>query len=140
MFKKAQTEKKQFFIMMADLDMLKTINDNFGHIEGDNAITVAANALNTCCKNSEICCRIGGDEYAIIGVGDYTDDVISEYFRYIEDYCERYNASSGKGYKVGVSLGFYCDVPDELAKMDFFVSLADERMYENKFNRKKNRQ
>lgn len=140
MFKKAQTEKKQFFIMMADLDMLKTINDNFGHIEGDNAITVAANALNTCCKNSEICCRIGGDEYAIIGVGDYTDDVISEYFRYIEDYCERYNASSGKGYKVGVSLGFYCDVPDELAKMDSFVSLADERMYENKFNRKKNRQ
>lgn len=140
MFKKAQTEKQQFLIMMADLDMLKHINDNFGHIEGDNAITVAANALNTCCKNSEICCRIGGDEYAIVGVGEYTDDIISDYFMYIEDYCDRYNSTSGKGYKVGVSLGFYCDVPDETMEIDHFINIADERMYENKFNRKKNRQ
>ena len=140
MFKKAQTEKKQFLVMMADLDMLKQINDNFGHIEGDNAIIVAANALNTCCKNSEICCRIGGDEYAVVGVGDYSDEVIDDYFRYVEDYCERYNASSGKGYKVGISLGFFCDIPDEYMKIDSFLSIADERMYENKFTRKKNRQ
>ena len=140
MFKRAQTEHKQFFVMMADLDMLKHINDNFGHIEGDNAIIVAANALNTCCKNSEICCRIGGDEYAVVGVGEYDDEVIDEYFSYVEDYCDRYNASSGKGYKVGVSLGFYCDIPDEYMKIDSFLSIADERMYENKFIRKKNRQ
>lgn len=140
LFKKAQTEKKNFFIMMADLDLLKSINDNFGHIEGDNAIIVAANALNTCCKNSEICCRIGGDEYAVIGVGDYPDEMISDYFKYIEDYCERYNATSGKGYKVGVSVGFYCDVPTSMDKISTFITIADERMYDNKISRKKNRQ
>lgn len=140
MFKKAQTEKKPFFIMMADLDMLKSINDNYGHIEGDNAIIVAANALNTCCKNSEICCRIGGDEYAIIGVGDYTDEQITEYFNYIAEYCDRYNASSGKQYVVGLSLGFCCDVPGEMEKISTYINIADERMYENKVKRKKNRQ
>ena len=140
MFKKAQSEKKTFFIMMADLDLLKGINDNFGHIEGDNAIIVAANALNTCCKNNEICCRIGGDEYAVIGVGNYPDELISEYFEYIEDYCERYNSTSGKGYKVGVSVGFFCEVPKETDKITTFINIADERMYDNKIRRKKNRQ
>ena len=140
MFKRAQLEKKQFLIMMADLDNLKHINDNFGHIEGDNAITVAANALNTCCKNSEICCRIGGDEFALVGVGDYDDEAVDGYLQYVDDYCRRYNAVSGKEYDVGVSLGFYCDVPDEFVKMETFIGIADERMYENKSRRKKNRQ
>ena len=139
MFKKAQNEQRPFFIMMADLDMLKSINDNYGHIEGDNAIMIAANALNTCCKNSEICCRIGGDEYAVVGVGDYSDEQISEYFDYVCEYCNRYNATSGKGYKVGLSLGFYSGVPEYDDKIDTFINIADERMYDNKVKRKKNR-
>ena len=140
MFRKAQSRKKHFLVMIADLDLLKTINDNFGHIEGDNAIIVAANALNTCCTNNEICCRIGGDEYAILGVGDYNDEMITEYYEHITDYCKRYNATSGKGYKVGISLGFFCDIPEEDDTINTFISIADERMYEDKSARKKNRQ
>ena len=134
---KARAEKKRLLIIVADLDKLKLINDNFGHVEGDNAIATAATALNSCCINNEICARIGGDEYAIVGVGDYTDDIVDSYYNYILNYLERYNDSSGKGYKVGLSLGFFCDVP--LGKSDFsaYFKIADNRMYENKFDRKK---
>ncbi len=139
MFQRAVNEKKQFLVIVGDLDMLKTINDNYGHIEGDNAITIAANAMNTCCKSGEMCARMGGDEYAVFGVGDYTDEIVTEYTGHIRNFCDRYNASSGKKYNVGVSLGFYCAVPEENDTIDSFYNLADEKMYEDKFRRKKNR-
>lgn len=136
-FKKAKSEKQRLLVIVADLDMLKFINDNFGHVEGDNAITVAANVLNKCCQNNEICARIGGDEYTVIGCYDYTDDIVNGYVRYINDYFERYNASSGKPYQVGVSLGVFCGIPDETSEFKDYFSIADKRMYQNKFERKK---
>ncbi|MBR6385427.1 MAG: GGDEF domain-containing protein [Ruminococcus sp.] len=136
-FQKALTEKKKLFILMADLDMLKHINDNFGHVEGDNAISVCANGLNTCCENNEICARIGGDEYSVIGAYDYTDDIINGYIKYINNYFDRYNSSSGKKYSVGASLGYYCGYVEDGRDFQYYMDIADKRMYENKFERKK---
>jgi len=137
LFRKAKTEHRKLLILIADLDMLKHINDNFGHIEGDNAIVVCANGLNTCCKNNEICARTGGDEYAVVGCYDYTDEIINSYVKYINDYFERYNNSSGKGYSVGASLGWFCGIPEEDYDFQHYMDIADKRMYENKFERKK---
>jgi diguanylate cyclase (GGDEF)-like protein len=139
-FRKACQEKKQLFIIIADLDRLKMINDNYGHIEGDTAITAVANALNTSCEMNEVCARTGGDEFAIIGCGNYTPDKIQEHYRYIYDYLTRYNASAKKGYAVGVSLGCFCEVPDENEPLDKYIKIADTRMYENKVKRKKLRE
>lgn len=136
-FKTAKAERKKLFILVADLDMLKYINDNFGHVEGDNAITVAANILNKCCQNNEICARIGGDEYTIIGCFDYTEEIIESYISYINDYFDRYNATSGKPYPVGASIGIYCEIPDADAEFQDCFKIADKRMYQNKFERKK---
>lgn len=137
MFKKAKTEQKKLLILFADLDRLKYINDNFGHMEGDNAITVTANVLNSCCQNNEVCARIGGDEYAIIGCYDYTDEIVEGYVKYINDYFNRYNESSGKQYPVEASLGYFCDVPDDETELQEYLNIADKRMYDNKFERKK---
>ncbi|WP_164174116.1 GGDEF domain-containing protein [Ruminococcus flavefaciens] len=139
-FRKACQEKKQLFIIIADLDRLKMINDNYGHIEGDTAITAVANALNTSCEMNEVCARTGGDEFAIIGCGNYSPDKIQEHYRYIYDYLTRYNASAKKGYAVGVSLGCFCEVPDENEPLDKYIKIADTRMYENKVKRKKLRE
>lgn len=139
-FRTAKNEKRRLLVMVADLDMLKYINDNYGHVEGDNAITVAANILNKCCQNNEICARIGGDEYVIVGCHDYTDEMIKEYLDFIGDYLERYNTNSGKPYQVGVSLGYYCGVPEEDSQFSDYFKIADSRMYQNKFERRKCRE
>ena len=138
-FKMAKDEQKMLFLLIADLDHLKMINDNFGHIEGDNAITIAANALNACCDTNEICARIGGDEYAVVGCGYYTDAKAREKLNYIRGYFERYNSSSRKDYKVELSLGYSCSVPDADSQLEKYIEIADEKMYEDKVRRKKQR-
>ncbi len=139
-YRKACSEQKQLFIIIADLDRLKMINDNYGHIEGDNAITAVANALNTSCELNEICARTGGDEFAVIGCGDYSETKIEEHYRHIYDYLARFNASSKKKYKVEMSLGSFLGVPDFEGGLDNYIKIADTKMYENKTKRKKMRE
>lgn len=136
-FKKAKTEGRKLLVMVADLDMLKFINDNYGHIEGDYAIAVCGKILNSCCTNDEICARIGGDEYAIVGCFDYTDEIIKGYTKYISEYFERFNQNSEKEYEVGASIGYFCEIPtEEMTFLDCF-NIADKYMYSDKFRRKK---
>ena len=140
-FKNAQenADSKQLFVMAADLDLLKHINDTYGHAEGDNALLVVANALNTCFECGEICARTGGDEFLVIGCADYEDGLIEEYVEYIEHFLDRYNASSDKPYQVGVSVGYICDPADPAKTLDDYIEEADSRMYANKVRRRKQR-
>ena len=139
MFAKSINTGKQFLVIAADLDCLKPINDTYGHLEGDNAITVTANALNTCLTNGEICARTGGDEFVAVGCADYTEEMIAQYLQHIEQYIQRYNASSEKPYEVGASFGYICRTVTENDDLQAILDEADARMYENKVRRKKNR-
>lgn len=50
-------------VLMADIDGLKGVNDTFGHAVGDTLIVRAAHNLKNACRNEDIVCRIGGDEF-----------------------------------------------------------------------------
>ncbi len=139
-FQKSVSTGKKLLVAAVDLDSLKQINDNFGHLEGDNAITVVANALNTCFNHDEICARTGGDEFVIIGCAEYTDEILAQYLDYLEQYFRRYNSSSDKNYKVGASVGYVCRTVTESDNLQEILDAADAKMYENKVLRKKNRQ
>ncbi len=53
-------------VAMLDMDHLKEINDTYGHQAGDAVITAVASAIRDTCRRSDIPCRYGGDEFAII--------------------------------------------------------------------------
>ncbi|WP_448376284.1 sensor domain-containing diguanylate cyclase [Fervidobacterium sp.] len=53
-------------VVMIDLDGLKRINDTFGHDKGDLAITTLAHTMISNTRNSDVCARFGGDEFAIL--------------------------------------------------------------------------
>lgn len=141
LFRKAQySPDKKLLVLAADLDQLKMINDTYGHIEGDNAISVVANALNTCFEYGEICCRTGGDEFLVIGCAEYTEELVAQYIRYIQRFFERYNSSSGRTYEIGASLGYVCETVQPGRDLKSYIDEADARMYANKVERKKLRQ
>lgn len=138
-FRAAKERGTRLLVVVADLDNLKYINDSFGHSEGDNAITVAARALQTCCGNGEYCVRSGGDEFIIFGTYDYDNAIPIFYRSRIDGYLARYNSSSEKPYNVGMSTGFFIDYVDDYENIDKCLKIADERMYANKLARKKGR-
>lgn len=55
-----------FCLLMADIDYLKKINDQYGHRAGDKAIIALANAMNSTLRPEDIIARFGGDEFLIL--------------------------------------------------------------------------
>jgi len=55
-----------FSIMYFDINDLKTINDNFGHENGDAMIQKVADLLLGVSRKTDFVCRLGGDEFALL--------------------------------------------------------------------------
>jgi diguanylate cyclase (GGDEF)-like protein len=53
-------------ILMADVDHLKRINDQYGHASGDNMLKRVAKVLTTAFRTEDVIARIGGDEFAVL--------------------------------------------------------------------------
>jgi diguanylate cyclase (GGDEF)-like protein len=75
------TEEKPFWIHMIDVNDFKQVNDQFGHLVGDRALQLVADAIhNVSDKQHGFCARYGGDEFVLIS-GDETeiqDDIQNE--------------------------------------------------------------
>ena len=57
---------REFSLMLLDLDGLKAINDQFGHVAGDRALFRIAQILRDCCRSVDTAARHGGDEFALV--------------------------------------------------------------------------
>ncbi|MEE8526886.1 MAG: GGDEF domain-containing protein [Thermoanaerobaculia bacterium] len=53
-------------VIMCDLDFFNRINDTFGHAAGDRALIVVARILDSRRRESDFCCRYGGEEFALL--------------------------------------------------------------------------
>lgn len=121
-------------IIMADLDGLKKINDNFGHNEGDEAIRAAANALMYACPKNSLCTRFGGDEMFAVCIGINDKEIIKSN---LKKYLDNYNQSSGKAYTVSLSIGItYADSSMELC-FEEMLRKSDKLMYDEKKKQKR---
>jgi diguanylate cyclase (GGDEF)-like protein len=61
----ADRHGRRVSVMMIDLDNLKRINDHQGHRGGDAALRLVAQQLQRVVRSSDLCARIGGDEFAV---------------------------------------------------------------------------
>jgi diguanylate cyclase (GGDEF)-like protein len=134
--KLARRQKKGIFILYADVDNLKEINDSFGHKEGDMALIETADILKKNYRESDIIARIGGDEFVIIPIGTAKDniDIITTRF---EKCIEIYNSKSNREYKLSLSYGLAYYDPANPCSIDELLSQADKTMYEHKKYKKK---
>ncbi len=55
-----------FWVVMADLDRFKNVNDTYGHDAGDTVLKTFADILKAHTRQSDLCARLGGEEFLIM--------------------------------------------------------------------------
>ncbi len=135
----ANHQNRKIFTLMADLDNLKAVNDYYGHLEGDNVITVVANALQSNCKPRDICARIGGDEFLVVGVDGAGEDSVECYVDSVKQNIAYYNETSNKPYEIEISIGSISEYAKDSRKISSMIDQADQLMYYQKAMNKKRR-
>ena len=122
-------------LMFIELDGLKTINDTYGHDIGDVAIRSIASVLRYTCKNGEVYCRFGGDEF-IIFQADSNEEIASALTNKIEHNIQYLNESMNNPFTLSASMGYIIAQPKEGEDLFQFVTEADKIMYEQKRKKK----
>ena len=127
-------EAKDIFVVSADMNDMKYINDTFGHSAGDDALLITAKALTAAAEDDEtICSRFGGDEFVAARICRGDANERGERFRErFHSELKRLNDESGYHFKVFVSIGVYCAALDGADNVDSLIELADRLMYEDK--------
>jgi diguanylate cyclase (GGDEF)-like protein len=64
--KLGQRSGRTFSLILIDVDNFKAINDKYGHLSGDMMLKKIAAVLKECARTTDIVCRYGGDEFALI--------------------------------------------------------------------------
>lgn len=132
--KAAQENGSNWGLLMLDVDDFKGINDNLGHIVGDEALWETADILRRILgKEKSFLARYGGDEFAVIG--EWSDeDAACAAIAAVEDEVERFNKEEGKKYRLSFSIGYA--MWSEVDNTEKLVEKADERMYAVKARKK----
>jgi len=128
-------QKRAFFIIYADLDGLKAINDEWGHNDGDVAIAAAAGAIRQALRDTDIVARMGGDEFTALVCEAAPPDYKSIRQR-IVDSVQRAGAELNRPWKLSISLGYYHSKPGDDVDLDDMLSRADADLYREKQQRK----
>ena len=129
----AKREGKSMTLLFIDLNDLKTINDTFGHKEGDRAISDAAAILKETFRESDVVARVGGDEFCVLLTSDSPTKVDTDTpLGRLQTTIELHNATAQRPYKVSLSIGMAEYDPRSPSTIEELMQQADSRMYEQK--------
>lgn len=116
-----------------DLNKFKQINDQFGHAEGDRALTVFGAVLRKVFRDSDVVGRLGGDEFVVL-LTDVDNDGSAQVLDRLRDELEQINARDKRGYRIQFSVGTAMFDPDKHASIEDLMGEADDVMYRAKRN------
>lgn len=130
-------------LMMVDVDFFKQINDNFGHIVGDEVLVSLAKVIRKVLKREHLYCRVGGDEFMVFVKNTDDTDKIGQLAGELNAVYQESAGSIAEGLSSSLSIGIARSVsipamtkPDEM--FEVLYSLADKALYDVKENGKNN--
>ncbi len=132
---RARPTGKGVYLIFADIDGLKQINDQFGHAQGSLAITKISEILAGNFRASDIIARLGGDEFVIL----VTDaDKLSQkiVLDRLQSKIQGYNAENNHPFDLSLSVGVTTISIDDSISIEDLIVEADKAMYENKRSKK----
>jgi len=120
-----ERNKVPLSIAMIDADNFKQINDQYGHAVGDAVLCNLANQLRGSLRKSDVCGRLGGEEFAIL----LPDTSLVEATELAERFCKAYAATLMSSNGVGVSNTVSVGVASDGYDIEHLLQCADEALY-----------
>ena len=133
--KLSHRSKSPLLLAFLDVDSFKSINDTFGHGEGDQVLKEVTGLFKSTLREIDIICRMGGDEFLLIFPDNSLKDASLIRERLNKNLAEL-NRSLKKPYKIGLCIGLSEYDPDHPLTMDELIRIADRKMYEEKRKKK----
>jgi diguanylate cyclase (GGDEF)-like protein len=124
---RAHRYERRLSLVVFDLDDFKEVNDRIGHLAGDAALAEAAERVRDVVRTSDIACRVGGDEFAVILPESSLEDADQLYRRILNAVSTRPLGQAGR-------LLLSAGVAEPRAEDDpvSFFQRADEALYRAK--------
>jgi len=123
-----------YSLLMIDLDHFKKFNDTYGHQTGDSVLRSVADAILSSARKADICCRYGGEEFAVIlpDTKASNAEVLAER---IHKQVEKVSRKQPAGrIPITVSIGISCANRDNNLHPTQLIEEADQALYLAKEN------
>jgi diguanylate cyclase (GGDEF)-like protein len=133
-WKVSMRTKQAISALFIDIDHFKIFNDQYGHECGDTALKAVADAIQACVSRPlDICCRWGGEEFAVVLPDTSEQDAILLAKKIMQAVREiHFNFSCEVQPKITVSIGIASIVVTEENQTDDLIDMADKAMYQAK--------
>lgn len=137
-FNLSKTNGNSLVVCFVDVDRLKTINDTFGHEEGDKTLISIAKILKESIRKTDFVIRMGGDEFLVV----FPETTLQEANKVSYRICRRVEEINKNidNYNLNLSCGFYehsKEIQKEMVINDL-IQKADAEMYKVKLKKKAN--
>jgi diguanylate cyclase (GGDEF)-like protein/PAS domain S-box-containing protein len=133
----AQREKRMAAVIFADMNGMKSINDQYGHEEGDRALQDTARLLKDACREVDVIARFGGDEFVVFAL-DFDESGLDALRLRVRSASLDLNRSGDRPFQLSLSVGAAFFKPEHPESIDELLDRADREMYLQKRTRKQN--
>lgn len=117
-------------VVYFDVDNLKLVNDQMGHVIGDRILLQVAETLTRDIRKSDLAARIGGDEFGVMLFQSNLESAERKAADLASTIARQEITVKGKGVSINVTWGV-CLIDPKLT-VEEILALADERMYARK--------
>lgn len=118
-------------LLFADIDYMKRINDKYGHLAGDMAIRMTAEAMIKSLPNGWMLGRYGGDEFIAVGPCP-NEEFIDEQRQFLREAIRQYISENNTQFDISVSVGKCVIHPTDTGTIYEYINIADKSMYDEK--------
>ncbi|MCR4841895.1 MAG: GGDEF domain-containing protein [Eubacterium sp.] len=133
--KLSSSSRDRICLIMLDMNRFKSINDTYGHVEGDRALSRTARCIKKACsmgitKVRPFIARFGGDEFVIV-LDTRNDREVDRICDAIYSQLDFENENSGAPYELSISAGWARNLPNNRSAKELLGS-ADKCLYKKK--------
>ena len=122
-------------ILMIDIDHFKSVNDNYGHLAGDQCLKVVAEQIQASNRApTDLAARYGGEEFCFVLPETDSEGATVVAQRVLQQIENTVIPLESGNLRVTCSVGLYAGIPNSPKDVNLFVNRADAALYQSKQN------